>query len=111
MDTDARTYSSISISMDLSSKKRHLDLPAYKIEIILIMSFSLVEVGVFWEIHGVSLIKLLCIHKSEIILGFLLVFVKKIPVTLRVRTLMAASNLNKDNPMHPWLLLCHPPLL
>lgn len=109
MDTDARAHSSISISVDLGGKKGDFDLPAYKIEIILITSFSFVEVGIFWEIHGVSLIKLLCIHKSEIILGFLLVFVRKIPVTLRVRTLMAASNL--DNPMQPWLLLCHPPLL
>lgn len=77
VDTNAREYSFISISVDLNSKEWDFDFPAYKIEIILItLAFSFVKVKVIWEIHGVSSRKLLCIYKSEIILVFLLVFLK-----------------------------------
>lgn len=64
------------------------------------ISFSFVNVVIIWETHGVSLRKLLCIYKSEIILGFLLVFLKKSVKTVHVGKLMALLNLKTISCSH-----------
>lgn len=78
VDTDAREYSSISISRDLNSKKWDLEFPAYKTEIILIISISFVLLK--WKLYGKSIVCLwenCSVYNSETIVGFLLAFQKK----------------------------------
>lgn len=104
MDTDAREFSFVSISMDLNSRNWDLDFLAYKIEIILCLNYDLlfcfVKVVIIWETQHGSLRKLLCIYKLEIILGFLLVFLKKSLMALCVRKLMALSNIKAISCSH-----------
>ena len=59
---DAREHSCISTSMALNSMKWDFGFPAYKIgNTDYYLLYCLVKVAIIWEIHCMSVRKLLCI--------------------------------------------------